>query len=93
MANPKQTMDMLDGGLITFMQGGQVRLYEFLVKCAPGGVLMILKGVSTEGYMVAFVGAATVSAAVVKVLRQVREKNLRWKKDSFKATPLANLEE
>lgn len=92
MASKEQILNMLDGGLITFMQTGKVRLYEFTVKYSPGGVLIILKGVSAEGYMVAFVGGATTGGVITKTLKQVRENNLRWNVDRFKAAALADLE-
>lgn len=62
---------------------GISRLTEIKIRFQVSNVLMILKGISSEGPKIAFVGGASLSAVCHKVRSIPGRKELKWRFDQY----------
>lgn len=61
-------------------------LYQVNIKCDPAdeqGVLVMAKGYTEKGYVVAFHRGETVVEAVVGMARRLGNGTLKWKEDAY----------
>lgn len=74
----------LDGGLWQAVAYAGGQLEGFSVKSTEVDALMTLRARFPGGAMVAFVGADTVTACIIKATREAGGDRLRWRADKWR---------
>lgn len=61
-------------------------LTELRIKCDPAdemGVLVIIKGITDDGYVICFHRGDTIVEAVTGAVRRVKNRTAKWKADEY----------
>lgn len=74
---------LLDGGVEALLRGAGYRLRGLAFKVGEFDTLLTVRAVSSEGPVVGFVGAGTMSLCLFKLRKQLVGGTMRWRPDEF----------
>lgn len=74
---------LADYGLVDAVSRAGGQLLGLSVKFGNGDVLVTLRVLMPKGRVIAFVGAETLGAALIKAARQANNDGLKWKDDRY----------
>ena len=79
----KKVLEAVMGGLEAALQHAGGALTGLNIKMEEGDVLIVVKAVFPAGPMVGFVGAEDLPGALIKVTREARRDEIKWRADQW----------